>query len=109
MKKILVIDDEKDFGLLMQSFFVARNFKVVLAHTIADGLRLLETERPDFILLDNDMPDGAGWCHTEFILVNYPKAKLNLISALGVPKKITTPFRILEKPLVFEELEQMFV
>ena len=79
MKKIVVIDDEKDFGLLMKNFFGAKNYDVHVAYTIEEGMRLLEQEKPDYIFLDNDMPDGAGWCQTEHILINYPNAQLNLI------------------------------
>jgi DNA-binding response OmpR family regulator len=108
MKKILVIDDEQDFGLLMKNFFTSKNFDVHVAHTIADGMEMLAKEKPDYIFLDNDMPDGAGWSQTEYILFNYPNCQLNLISALGVPARQTGLFRILEKPLMFEELDRMF-
>lgn len=108
MKKILVIDDERDFGLLMKNFFGSKNYDVHVAYTIEEGMKLLEKEKPDYIFLDNDMPDGAGWCQTEHILINYPNAQLNLISALGIPKTSTSSFRILEKPLQFEELDRIF-
>jgi DNA-binding response OmpR family regulator len=108
MKKIVVIDDEKDFGLLMKNFFSSKNFDVHVAYTIEDGMTLLEKEKPDFIFLDNDMPDGAGWCKTEQILSAYPNAQLNLISALGVPKTSASSFRILEKPLLMEDLNRIF-
>jgi DNA-binding response OmpR family regulator len=108
MKKILVIDDEQDFGLLMKNFFSSKNYDVRVAHTLADGMKMLAEEKPDYIFLDNDMPDGAGWNQTEFILFNYPNSQLNLISALGVPPRNAGMFRILEKPLMFEELDRMF-
>jgi DNA-binding NtrC family response regulator len=107
MKKIVVIDDEKDFVLLMKNFFVSKNYDVHVAYTIADGMTLLEKEKPDYIFLDNDMPDGAGWCQTEHILHTYPNAQLNLISALGVPKTKNAPFRILEKPIMMEDLDKI--
>jgi DNA-binding response OmpR family regulator len=107
MKKIVVIDDEKDFALLMKNFFSSKNFDVHVAYTIADGMTLLEKEKPDYIFLDNDMPDGAGWCKTEQILMSYPNAQLNLISALGVPKTSASSFRILEKPILMEDLDRI--
>lgn len=107
-KKILVIDDEEDFGLLMRNYFTKKNYEVFLAHSIADGLKILEEERPDFIFLDNNLPDGLGWGKTEFILMNYPQTQLNLISALDVPKTSSSSFRILHKPFMTDELAKMF-
>ena len=107
-KKILVIDDEEDFGFLMKSFFTPRNFEVFIAFTLAEGMRLLKEHIPDVIFLDNNLPDGLGWAKTDYILINYPRIQLNLISALNIPKTSTSSFRILEKPLRWEELKQMF-
>ena len=106
-KKILVIDDEKDFGFLMKSFFAPKNYEVYLAYTLEDGMRMLEEQQPDVIFLDNNLPDGLGWGKTEYILIHHPLAKLNLISALNVPKTSASTFRILEKPLKFEELKKI--
>jgi DNA-binding response OmpR family regulator len=106
-KKVLIIDDEKDFGFLMKSFFSPKNYEVFLAYTLADGMKLLEEQNPDIIFLDNNLPDGLGWGKTEYILVNHPLAQLNLISALNVPKTSASSFRILEKPLRFEELKKI--
>ncbi|MBL7835646.1 MAG: response regulator [Cyclobacteriaceae bacterium] len=107
-KKILIIDDEVDFGLLMMSFFNQKDFDVFVAHTIADGLQVLEAQKPDFVFLDNNLPDGLGWGKTEFILLNYPNTRLNLISALDVPKTSASNFHILYKPAMREELARIF-
>ena len=107
-KKVLIIDDEKDFGLLMRNFFSAKNIDVFVAGTLTEGLRILEEEKPDYIFLDNNLPDGLGWGKTDFILLNYPNVHLNLISAMDVPKTSASAFRILYKPFLHEELVEMF-
>ncbi len=107
-KKVLIIDDEEDLGILFQRILHAKHIDVYVAHTIADGMRLLEEQNPDFLFLDNKLPDGLGWGQTEYILMNYPQIKLNLISALDVPKTSASRFRILEKPLLLEEIVKMF-
>lgn len=107
-KKVLIIDDEQDFGLLMRNFFTAKNIDVFVASTIAEGMRLLEEHKPDYIFLDNNLPDGLGWGKTDYILLNYPQAHLNLISAMDVPKTSASAFRILYKPFLHEELVEMF-
>ena len=106
-KKILIIDDEKDFGLLMKDRFSSAHYEITVAYTIADGLRYLEKEKPDFIFLDNNLPDGYGWSVTEYILSNYPGIKLNLISGLNPPKTSSTSFRILGKPVSWQEITEI--
>ena len=107
-KKILVIDDELDFRYLMQGFFSKRGHHVVAAGSIQEGLKILQEEKPDFILLDNYLPDGFGWSKTEFITTNYPWARLILMSGLQVPKTSASSFSILYKPLMTEELLKLF-
>ena len=107
-RKVLIIDDEVDFGVLMKNFFVLRQFEVFVAHTIAEGMIILDREKPDVIFLDNQLPDGLGWGKTEFILLNHPQATLNLISAPDVPVTSATGFRILHKPALKDELPRMF-
>ncbi len=107
-KKVLIIDDEQDFGLLLKGFFTRKKYDVRLAHTIEDGMKALEETQPDYIFLDNNLPDGLGWGKTEYILSHYPQTQLNLISAYHVPKAGTNAFRILEKPLSFDELNKLF-
>ena len=106
-KKILVIDDEMDFQVLMKSFFTPNGHKVFVAGSIKDGLRILDEEHPDVIFLDNNLPDGLGWESTEFIRKEYPDVDLNLISADHVPKTFASCFRIFEKPIHFEEMRKL--
>jgi DNA-binding response OmpR family regulator len=107
-KKILLIDDERDFGILMKSYFIPKNIEVYHAVTLEEGMRILDEVHPDVIFLDNNLPDGLGWGKTEYILVNHPGAQLNLISAYHVPKTSASTFRILEKPLVMDEINKIF-
>ena len=108
-RKVLIIDDEEDFGMLMKRFFSQKNYDVYVAYTISDGLKLLDEHLPDIIFLDNNLPDGYGWDKTDYILSTYPQTQLNLISALNVPKTSSSSFRILEKQMLLKELPKMFV
>src|SRR5688572_12380196 len=107
-KKVLIIDDEQDFCMLMKRFFSPKKYDVYVAHTIEDGLNLLDEHQPDIVFLDNNLPDGNGWEKADFILCNYPQTKLNLISALNVAKQAHPSFRILEKQMLLKELPKMF-
>lgn len=103
-QKILIIDDDNDFILLVTEILTKKNHLVFSASTIAEGLVLLNEKIPDVVFLDNQLPDGSGWSKTEFILEKYPGIQLNLMSGLDVPKTSTTAFRILEKQQMLDEL-----
>lgn len=107
-KKILIIDDEVDFGLLLKKYFEQRSCMVIIANTLEQGLAILSEFRPDYIFLDNNLPDGRGWGKVDYILSNYPEAQLNLVSGQFVPKTTAQNFKIIEKPLSIEELDFIF-
>lgn len=106
-KKILIIDDETDFSSLLKTYFEKRSCEVIIANSIMSGMEAMETFRPDYLFLDNNLPDGLGWSKTEFILTNYPFCQLNLISGHLVPKTSAMNFRIIEKPLSFNDLDNI--
>ena len=107
-QKIVVIDDEVDFRFLMKEYFSKKGYQVVVAHSIHEGLQVIQEEKPDFIFLDNNLPDGFGWSKTEFITTNYPTARLILTSSMQVPKTSSSTFSIFYKPLIRDELHKMF-
>lgn len=107
-KKVLIIDDEEDFGLLMKKYCSKKGYKVFVATTISAGLKILAVEKPEFILLDNNLPDGFGWSETDFILKNYPNTHLTLISGLDGPMTTAATFQILYKPIVSSDLNKIF-
>ena len=102
-KKILLIDDDVDFGLLLTGFLANKNFDVLVAHTLGEGMAVMERERPEHVFLDNGLPDGLGWGKATFILSQYPLAQLNLISARA-PDAPVSNVRILEKPIRIDDL-----
>ncbi len=108
MKKVLIIDDERDLTLMLKNYFTKKKYDVYVSYTIAEGMKLLEEIVPDYIFLDNNLPDGLGWGQAAYILSKFPQTELNLISAYHVPKTTATNFRILEKPISFEQLNKLF-
>lgn len=107
MKKVLIIDDEVDFCLLMKQFLQRKHFVVEMAHTLADGLEKLQECHPDLVFLDNNLPDGTGWENAFMMMRLHPDLRINLISAF---KNIMIPVdseqvKVLEKPVSFSALE----
>jgi DNA-binding response OmpR family regulator len=102
-RKVLLIDDDADFGRLLTGFLVSKNFEVIVAHTLGEGMAAMEKERPEHIFLDNGLPDGLGWGKAIYIRAQYPMAQLNLISA-WVREAPVSNIRILQKPIKIDDL-----
>jgi two-component system alkaline phosphatase synthesis response regulator PhoP len=66
MKKILVIDDEKDVRDLIRDLLEQEKFKVFTAEP-QDALTAAKVEGPDLILLDIAMPQFDGYTICEKI------------------------------------------
>jgi len=58
--KILVVDDEPDCLSIIQCRLEWSKYVVITADNGAEGLRIAEGEKPDLILLDNNMPVMDG-------------------------------------------------
>jgi response regulator RpfG family c-di-GMP phosphodiesterase len=56
-KKVLIIEDAKDLLMLYKTFLRTANCDIVTATTATDALTLLETEKPDLIVMDLTFPD----------------------------------------------------
>lgn len=59
-RTILLVDDSPLFLALEKSFFEDLPYRVLTAGGGQEGLRLFREERPDVVLLDEDMPDVPG-------------------------------------------------
>jgi len=108
-KRVLIIDDETDFCLLLKNYFVKKDFEVHIYHTLEEGMRNMEIINPDIIFLDNNLPDGLGWEKTEYISKHFPNTRLNLISAYQYDQRYSDnpgSVRIWEKPISLTELNK---
>lgn len=60
-KKVLYIEDEEDMIDLVRIILGRKGFEVKGASGGRDGLRSIQDEMPDLVLLDLMMPDMDGW------------------------------------------------
>ena len=90
-KKILLIDDEKDFCFFVQKNLEATGeFEVTTANRGEEGINLAIGKKPDLILLDIFMPRLSGPDVAE-ILKDDPKTKeipLIFLTALVSPEEM---------------------
>lgn len=109
--KILIIDDEQDYCMIMKSYFEKKGYAVFLAFTLREGLKLIKEKNPDILFLDNKLPDGEGWDHTDEILSILPSLQINLISAYkqkNIDLDSHKNVRIWTKPISIYKLEEVF-
>jgi CheY-like chemotaxis protein len=61
-KKILIVDDDKDLVASLEQVLLAKGYEVAAAFSGTEGLKALEAERPDLVILDVMMEaDTAGF------------------------------------------------
>jgi len=60
-KRILVVDDEKDFVKMLQIRLEANGYEVIAAFDGIQGVAFAKRKNPDLILLDVMMPAGGGY------------------------------------------------
>ena len=59
--KILIIDDDPDLVGLVKTLLLKNGFRVLTAFDGSAGLRILNEEGADLVILDLMMPDMDGW------------------------------------------------
>lgn len=109
--KILIIDDETDLCLLLKDYFVRKNYEVHVAHSLNDGLLMLDVIKPGVLFLDNNLPDGIGWALAPQIAANHPGMYTVMVSAFHPQIPIMpehAQFTILEKPFSKIDLDRQF-
>ncbi len=61
MKKILLIEDDRDLNTGLVCDLEMEHYEVFAAFSLGEGIRLLAKEQVDLILLDGNLPDGDGF------------------------------------------------
>ena len=90
MKTILIIDDDAVFQKTIKTKLEGLSYKVTLASDGEDGLSMVETDRPDLILLDIMMPKMNGIDFLKQLKLKKEFANIPIIitSNIETPEKI---------------------
>jgi DNA-binding response OmpR family regulator len=69
--RIEIIDDEEDLCFLLKLSLNKICSNIEYTHTLKDGLALFEKSKPDWLILDNNLPDALGWQNAhKFLAIN---------------------------------------
>lgn len=80
MKKILIVDDEKDTCGAFKTYFTRRGHTVAVAYDGLEAKRLLDDNKYDFIFFDCNMPELSGVELIKIIHKKNPGSKKIMIS-----------------------------
>jgi two-component system alkaline phosphatase synthesis response regulator PhoP len=84
-KKILLVDDDADFTEATKLLLESRSYEVTVAHDGKEGLKKVQTEEPNLIILDVMMPEMDGYevCATLKSDPKYRHIPILLLTAVG--------------------------
>ena len=99
--RIVIVDDEQDLCFLLSSMLKAQGFEVESFFTLKAGMTGISRLKPQWVILDNNLPDGLGWEHNGEIMQKAPGVHIINISANPDSHRAQTDARIhyLIKPI----------
>lgn len=79
-RRILVIEDQEDNRVILRDLLMSVGFEVIEALNGLDGVAIAETEKPDLILMDIQLPLLDGYEATRRIKANPLLASIPVIA-----------------------------
>ncbi|HUX54133.1 MAG TPA: sigma-54 dependent transcriptional regulator [Williamwhitmania sp.] len=80
MVKILIVDDDVTFCLMLKTFLQKRGYEVEEAFSFSEGSKKLNTFVPDIILSDLRLPDKDGIALLEIVMREKPQIPVVLMT-----------------------------
>ena len=72
MKKILIVEDNNDYRVIINLFIAKMGYQAITAKNSSEAITFAEAEQPDLIFMDMDLPDVGG-VETTAMLKQNPK------------------------------------
>jgi DNA-binding response OmpR family regulator len=107
---ILIVEDNDLLRNLYKETLKLEGYRVLAAATLSEGQALLDTERPDLMLLDVNLHDGSGLDLCRKLRREWnSKIPVLIVSSLGSKKEIRAGYEAgcddyLVKPFLNDEL-----
>ena len=108
-KKVLVVEDEGEMGLLLNMILNEKDFELDYVSNLLSADEYLQKEEPSVIILDNKLPDGFGVDFISYIKKKYSDIKIIMISGFASVKDLALENgadMFFEKPFSKDELNK---
>jgi two-component system KDP operon response regulator KdpE len=103
--RVLVVDDELAILRFLKPAFIANDYDVTSAGTVADATKRIASEVPDIVVLDLGLPDGDGkdvirrvreWSDVPIVVLSAREREAEKIEALdlGADDFVNKPFGV---------------
>lgn len=109
MVRILLVDDDTTFCLMLKTWLVKRGFDVTEAFSVDAALKALSAGQYDVVLTDLRLPDKDGIFLLEKIKATYPKTQVILMTGYAdiqtaVHAMKSGAFDYVAKPIIPDEI-----
>ena len=108
-KKVLVVEDDGELGLVLNMILSERKFELDYVNNLLSADEYLQKQQPTVIILDNKLPDGFGVDFISYIKKKYPVIKIIMISGFGSARDVALENGadlFFEKPFSLEEFNE---
>ncbi|RMF93303.1 MAG: response regulator [Candidatus Schekmanbacteria bacterium] len=85
-KKILIIDDDKEFCEMLEDILQLKGYDVQKAFNGKEALKIMENEKFDLVITDKNMPELCGIEVITGIKKQFPKIPVIITTAFGDKK-----------------------
>ncbi len=82
-RTLLIVDDDAPFRTRLARAMERRNFEVLAAESMAEGIEMATRTPPDFAVVDLRLGDGSGLDVVSAIHTSSPKARVVMLTGYG--------------------------
>lgn len=93
MENILIVDDEKNYLLVLEDLLLEEGYEVVTADTAQKALEIIEAHELDVVITDMKMPGMDGMALLERVHAQHPDLPVIMMTAYGSVEKAVEAMR----------------
>jgi CheY-like chemotaxis protein len=110
-KKILIVDDEKDFVFFLKNNLTLKGHSIDAAYDGKEALGLIKSGQYDAVLLDHNMPELTGLEIVKYVKEKNIKTKVVMVTGYEeISESFAKAFGVdayLTKPVTVEDVENV--
>ena len=89
-KRILIVDDEPDFSMIVQTYLEKEGFATEVAYNGVEGFEKIKANPPDAIVLDVMMPEMDGYELCAALKKDPAYANIPIVLLTAVADRVTS-------------------